>query len=412
MKRRLAALFLALTMGLSLAACSGDTGDQAPETTPGTSPSQDAAPENPVIRLSTTTSVNDSGLLPYLQPTFEADTGYKLEITSAGTGAAIEKGRTGDADCLLVHAKASEEEFIAEGYAPERIPFMYNYFVIVGPADDPAGVASSANATEAFQKIAEGGYPFISRGDDSGTHKAELNIWTAAGLSPSPDTDSWYVSAGQGMGACINMASEQQAYVLTDKATYLAHELRDTLSLLLEKSDEMMNTFSLLAISPEKWPDTNIEGANAFIQWMTSEKGLELIASYGVEEYGEQLFFVMGDEITLTDVVGREVTLAEPASRVVGTHNPSMNTAIVLGGGGKYLAGFGNKEMADGLYEYVIEDFDSLTQIGKGSNINFETVASLDADLAILPERFADLAEQFEAVGVPAIVALPGRWCR
>ena len=184
--KKLFALILASMLLLGLGACKSE------EKTPETSPTPTV--ENPVIRLSTTTSVNDSGLLPYLQPYFEAKTGYKLEITSAGTGAAIEKGRTGDADCLLVHAKASEEAFIEEGYASERVPFMYNYFVIVGPADDPAGVASAANATEAFQKIADGGYTFISRGDDSGTHKAELKIWTE---QPDPATDSWYISAGE-----------------------------------------------------------------------------------------------------------------------------------------------------------------------------------------------------------------------
>lgn len=249
---------------------------------------------DPVIRISTTTSVNDSGLLPYLQPFFEEDTGYKLEVTSAGTGAAIEKGRTGDADVLLVHAKASEEEFIEEGFADERVPFMYNYFVIVGSVDDPAGVQYADNATEAFKKIAEdGGVEFISRGDDSGTHKAEMKIWEAADVDPETDNDGWYVSAGDGMGAVLNMASEKQAYALTDKATYLAHESHDTLELLMEESDEMKNTYSMLVVSPEKWPDNNVEGANAFVEWMTSEEALELIAEYGVEEYGEQLFFVM-----------------------------------------------------------------------------------------------------------------------
>ena len=132
-----------------------------------------------MIRLSTTTSVNDSGLLPYLQPYFEADSGYKLEITSAGTGAAIEKGKTGDADCLLVHAKSQEEAFVADGYSDARVPFMYNYFVIIGPASDPAGVAKCTTAAEAFKAIAESKAPFISRGDKSGTNTAELNIWKA-----------------------------------------------------------------------------------------------------------------------------------------------------------------------------------------------------------------------------------------
>ena len=289
--KTLLALLLALVMVLGLGACA-----KAPAAEPAESPAAAepvAAPENPVIRLSTTTSVNDSGLLPYLQPAFEADTGYTLEITSAGTGAAIEKGRTGDADALLVHAKASEEEFIEEGYAAERIPFMYNFFVIVGPESDPAGVAACENATDAFKKIAETGSTFISRGDDSGTHKAELKIWKAAELEPNGDADAWYVSAGAGMGACLNMAEEQQAYCLTDKATFLSHE--DTLKILLEKSDEMKNTYSMLIVSADKWPDTNTEGAQAFVDWMQSDKAKELINAYGTQEFGEQLFFTIDE---------------------------------------------------------------------------------------------------------------------
>jgi len=244
--------------------------------------------ENPVIRLSTTTSVNDSGLMAYLQPVFEADTGYTLEVTSAGTGAAIEKGRTGDADALLVHAKASEEAFIGEGFGEERVPFMYNFFVIVGPEADPAGVKGVATAAEAYQKIADAGATFISRGDDSGTHKAELKIWGAMGYDPTGQP--WYVSVGDSMGRVLTVADEMVAYTFTDKATYLAHD--NALSLLLEETDDMKNTYAMIAIKPERYPDTNYEGAQAFIAWMTSEKALKLIAEYGVEEYGEQLFFV------------------------------------------------------------------------------------------------------------------------
>lgn len=245
--------------------------------------------ENPVIRLSTTTSVNDSGLLPYLQPYFESDTGYTLEITSAGTGAAIEKARNGDADCLLVHSKSAEEDYCNEGYGEVRVPFMYNYFVIVGPADDPAGVKDCATASEAFQAIADAGATFITRGDASGTNNAELKIWNAIGYSP--DGQEWYVNIGEGMGRALTVADEMQAYTLSDKATYLAHE--DSLSILMEESDEMKNTYSMIAVTPERWPDTNYAGAMAFIDWMTSEKALDLIAQYGVAEYGEPLFFVL-----------------------------------------------------------------------------------------------------------------------
>ncbi|MDK2981517.1 MAG: tungstate transport system substrate-binding protein [Chloroflexota bacterium] len=247
----------------------------------------EAVIDNPVIRLSTTTSVNDSGLLPYLQPFFEEDTGYQLEVTSAGTGAAIEKARNGDADCLLVHAKASEEEYCNEGYGEVRVPFMYNYFVIVGPESDPAGVANTTTASEAFQAIADTGSTFITRGDDSGTNKAELKIWDAAGIDPSGQ--DWYVSIGAGMGQALTTADEMQAYTLSDKATFLASE--NGLSILLEKSDEMKNTYSMIAVTPARWPDTNFDGAEAFIAWMTTEKALDLIDEYGVEDYGEQLFF-------------------------------------------------------------------------------------------------------------------------
>lgn len=269
---------LSLASALCLAAC-GKAEEPAP------------APENPVIRVSTTTSVNDSGLLPYLQPTFEEDTGYTLEITSAGTGAAIKKGETGDADVLLVHAKDSEEEFVDAGYGVERISFMYNFFVIVGPADDPAGIAQCATAADAFKAIAESGSTFVSRGDDSGTNKKELKIWEAAGIEPSGQ--DWYVNVGDGMGATLTKAAEMGAYTLSDKGTFLSHAAKDTLSILLGESDDMKNTYTLIAINPEKWPDTNIDGANAFIEWMTGEKASDLIANYGAEEYGEPLFYLL-----------------------------------------------------------------------------------------------------------------------
>lgn len=289
LKKSLAMLLVFVFAFTSMTACNSkstvedDNNTQATEQTTGSN-------ENKIIRLSTTTSVNDSGILPYLQPYFEEETGYTLEITSAGTGAAIEKGTTGDADCLLVHAKAKEEEFINEGYGVERVELMYNYFVIVGPEGDPANVAGCANAAEAFAAIADSGVSFVSRGDDSGTNTAELKIWEAAGIDPAGQ--DWYISTGQGMGASINVASEQQAYIFTDKATYLSHELKDTLSLLLEESEDLKNTYSMIAVNPEKWADTNIEGANAFIEWMTSDKAKELIAAYGVEEYGQQLFYI------------------------------------------------------------------------------------------------------------------------
>ncbi len=294
----LAAVFAAL-FAVAMVACSSGGSSSASSTSSSSasasassaSASSSAAPANQVIRISTTTSVNDSGLLPYLQPYFEKATGYKWEITSAGTGAAIKKGETGDADALLVHAKASEEEFINSGFGLERVPFMYNYFVIVGPENDPAGIKDCATAAEAFKKIADSGQTFVSRGDDSGTNKKELQIWEAAGVTP--EGQSWYVNAGAGMGATLTQAAERQGYTLSDKGTFLANDASKKLVILLGESDDMKNTYSMIAINPEKWPDTNSEGAKAFIDWMTGAEASKLIAEYGVAEYGQPLFFLL-----------------------------------------------------------------------------------------------------------------------
>ncbi|MEL7637742.1 MAG: substrate-binding domain-containing protein [Anaerolineaceae bacterium] len=244
-------------------------------------------PENKVIRMSTTTSVNDSGLMAYLQPEFEKATGYTLEITSAGTGAAIEKGRMGDADILLVHSKSAEEEFIAEGFEEVRLPFMYNFFVIVGPADDPADVAGSATASEAFKKIADSGSLFISRGDESGTNNKENAIWKSIEFDPTGQ--EWYNSVGQGMGQTLTIADEKQAYTLSDKATFLAHE--DNLSMLLEETDDMKNTYSMIIISAKRFAESNVAGAQAFVDWIKTDQARKMIAEFGVAEYGEPLFF-------------------------------------------------------------------------------------------------------------------------
>ncbi len=284
--KRIVAILLALVLAAGLAACGTKTGTESKE--PKTKLSEVSKPENPVIRLSTTTSVNDSGLLPYLLPTFEAETGYKVEVQSAGTGAAIQKAIDGNADVILVHAKASEEEFIDGGYGVERLPFMYNYFVIVGPKNDPAGVKGSADAAAAFAKIRESESKFVSRGDESGTHKAELKIW--GDNAPDAAADSWYISAGQGMGACLTMASEQQAYCLTDKATYLSMKDELDLDIVLAEGEDMKNTYSLIAVNPEKIDGLNTEGAKAFIDWMLSDEASKLIAEYGEAEYGVALF--------------------------------------------------------------------------------------------------------------------------
>jgi len=302
MKR--ATKILALLLGCALAICAiygcSQQSSSSSSTSGTTSATASASvstptPANPTIRISTTTSVNDSGLLPYLQPYFEKETGYKLEITSAGTGAAIKKGETGDADLLLVHAKASEEEFINAGYGVKRIPFMYNYFVIIGPSADPAGVKNTKTAADAFKAIMDTKSTFVSRGDDSGTNKAELKIWTAVGYTPSAATDSWYINAGSGMGDTITKTAELQGYTMSDKATYLAHQHKNDLTIVLGESDDLKNTYSLIAVNPDKISGVNTEGAQAFITWMTSAEAKQLIEQYGVSDYGEQLFFTIAD---------------------------------------------------------------------------------------------------------------------
>lgn len=297
--KKLLALTLAMLMVLSLAACGTKTTDEttAPDAAETTEASVEAA-EN-VIRLATTTSVNDSGLLGYLLPVFEQETGNKVEVASAGTGIAIGYAKSGDADMLLVHSKAQEEAFIEEGFAStERLSFMYNYFVIVGPADDPAGIADAETAAEAFAKIAEAKAPFASRGDNSGTHNKETGIWEAAGIDPT--AEEWYNSLGSGMGDTLTKAAELKAYALTDKATYLS--MKDSLegiAIIKAEADDMKNTYSLLGVSPEakefegKDVKLNTVGAQALIDWMLGDEAAKLIEEYGVTEYGEQLFFLL-----------------------------------------------------------------------------------------------------------------------
>lgn len=271
--KKLLAVLLALTMLFAFAACAG-TGEK----------------ENKIIRMSTTTSVNDSGLLPYLLPVFEQATGYTVEVQSAGTGAAIQKAVDGNADLILVHSKASEETFVADGYGVERIPFMYNYFVVVGPANDPAKIKGSDSAAAAFEKIEDAEAKFVSRGDESGTHKAELKIW---GDDVPEADDKWYISAGQGMGACLTMASEKGAYCLTDKATFLSNKAQLDLEILLAEGDDMKNTYSVIECNPEKLDGINTEGAKALIEWLTGDEASALIAKYGQEQYGAPLFYLI-----------------------------------------------------------------------------------------------------------------------
>lgn len=241
------------------------------------------------IILSTTTSTQDSGLLDYLLPIFTEDTGIEVKVIAVGTGKALQMGKDGDADILLVHAKTSEEEFVAEGHGLERKDVMYNDFILVGPEDDPLKLKENHpnDIIGGLTTIAEAQFKFVSRGDDSGTHKKELGLWSIAGIEPQGD---WYISAGSGMGDVLKIASEKQGYTLTDRATYL--NLRDTLDLeiIIEKDDNMFNQYGIIPVNPEKNENINAEGAKAFMDWILSEKGQELIGEYGVEKFGMPLF--------------------------------------------------------------------------------------------------------------------------
>ncbi len=241
------------------------------------------------LTLATTTSVNDSGLLEYLRPELEKDINVNLNVISQGTGQAIKTAEAGDADVVLVHSKSAEEEFVSGGFGASRIPFMYNYFVVVGPKDDPAGIKGFATASEGFAKIANAKATFISRGDDSGTHTKEKNLWKSAGIEPAGD---FYISAGRGMGDTLTMASEMLGYTLTDKATYLSMQDKLDLEILIEESADLKNEYSVIEVNAANVKVKNNEGAKNFVKWITSKKALDLIAKYGIDTYGEALFFV------------------------------------------------------------------------------------------------------------------------
>jgi len=246
-----------------------------------------------IITLATTTSTYDSGLLDYLMPIFEGEYGVKVHIISVGTGQAIEAARRGDADLVLVHSRQLELEFLNSTYGIHRVGVMYNDFMIIGPISDPAGIKGSANATEAFRRIAEAGAKgeaiFISRADKSGTNMLELSIWKRLGMTPSKKTQRWYLEAGAGMGTVLRMASEKGAYTLTDRATWLSFKNQLTnLEVLIEGDVILLNPYAIILVNPEKYPQRNYKGALKLAKWMISEEGQNLIAGFTKE--GETLF--------------------------------------------------------------------------------------------------------------------------
>jgi tungstate transport system substrate-binding protein len=238
------------------------------------------------LKMATTTSTDDSGLLKFLLPKYEARCGCKVRYTAVGTGNAIKLGENGDVDVLMVHARAAEDKFVAEGYGVNRRDLMYNDFVIVGPQSDPAKVRGMKDVLAALKKIKDSGATFVSRGDDSGTNKKELELWKAAGVDPK---GPHYLSIGQGMGQTLTLTGEKQAYTLADRATYATYKARTGLEIVVEGAKQLLNPYGVIAVNPKRYPAVNYDGAMAFIDWLTSDEGQKAIAEFRPK--GAQLFF-------------------------------------------------------------------------------------------------------------------------
>jgi tungstate transport system substrate-binding protein len=238
------------------------------------------------LKMATTTSTDNSGLLTVLLPKYEAKCGCKVRYTAVGTGNAIKLGENGDVDVLMVHARAAEDKFVAEGYGVNRRDLMHNDFVIVGPHSDPAKIRGMKDPLAALKKIKASGAIFVSRGDDSGTNKKELAFWKELGLNPKGAN---YLAIGQGMGQTLTLTGEKQGYTLTDRATYATYKDKTGLEIMVEGAPKLLNPYGVIAVNPKKYPGVNYDGAMAFIDWLTSEEGQKSIA--GFRPKGVQLFF-------------------------------------------------------------------------------------------------------------------------
>ncbi|WP_191061210.1 substrate-binding domain-containing protein [Geminicoccus harenae] len=240
------------------------------------------------ITVASTTSTEQSGLFGHLLPRFTGRTGIEVRVVALGTGQALDVGRRGDADVVFVHDRAAEEKFVAEGHGVNRVEVMYNDFVIAGPKSDPAKAAGS-DILQALQRIAATEQPFISRGDRSGTHAAELRYWQAAGIDIADAGGDWYREIGQGMGPALNMASASNAYVLSDRGTWLSFKNRGELAILVEGDRRLFNQYGVMLVNPEKHPDVQATEGQAFIDWLVSDEGQQAIGDYRID--GQQLFF-------------------------------------------------------------------------------------------------------------------------
>jgi tungstate transport system substrate-binding protein len=241
------------------------------------------------IVVASTTSTQDSGLFEYLLPIFQQKTGTTVKVVAQGTGQALDTGRRGDADVVFVHAKSAEEKFLAEGEGVKRFPVMYNDFVLIGPKTDPAGIKGMKDVAKALQTIKDKQASFISRGDRSGTHIAELNLWKDSSVDIEKDKGSWYKSIGQGMGAALNTAGASNAYVLSDRGTWIHFKNKGDLQILVEGDKRMFNQYGVILVNPVKHPNVKKELGQEFIDWLVSPDGQKTISNYKIE--GEQLFY-------------------------------------------------------------------------------------------------------------------------
>jgi tungstate transport system substrate-binding protein len=241
------------------------------------------------ITIASTTSTQNSGLFEHLLPKFTAETGIEVRVVAVGTGQAIRLATKGDADVLLVHHPASERKFMADGLGLVRYPVMHNDFVLVGPGDDPAGIRGMSEVAAALRRIGDGEHVFVSRGDDSGTHKKELELWQAAAFDPRPASGDWYRESGSGMGATLNTASAMGGYTLTDRASWVSFNNKADLQILVEGDTRMHNPYSVIVVNPERHPHVHAVEAQAFADWLISAQGQQAIASYRVDD--QQLFF-------------------------------------------------------------------------------------------------------------------------
>jgi len=254
------------------------------------------------IAVASTTSTQDSGLFEYLLPIFEQKTGITVKLLAEGTGQALDTARRGDADVVFVHAKSAEDQFLAEGEGVERFPVMYNDFVLIGPKDDPAGIKGMKDVAKAFQIIKEKQACFVSRGDHSGTHLADVNLWKAADVDIEKDRGPWYKSIGQGMGAALNFANANNCYVLSDRGTWMHFKNKGDLQILVDGDRRMFNQYVVMLVNPAKHPDVKKELGQQFIDWLISPDGQKTIADYKIE--GEQSFYVPNTSRLLFGEIG------------------------------------------------------------------------------------------------------------